>query len=705
MLFRYRAWDGSQQIDPITAEELLDALAEDVLENDDIESALQRLLRYGDQGRLDNRLEGIQRLLEQLRQQRKAQQERYNLGSIMDDIAKRLDHIVEQERSTVEERLQRVQSPDQPEKAGEQPPVGSSPSSDLPLSEQSPTQQDSESPSVAERSSAAADEQRLKDMLRRLSSQKQQFLDQLPRDVGGRIRRLQDYEFLNQQARQEFEQLLNELRAQMAQQYFQGLQEAIQSMTPEMMQQMRDMVRDLNQLLDEALDGKQPDASEFLKKYGQFFPGAQNLQDILDQMQQRASQMQSLMNSLSREQKGQLQSMLDSLFRDDRLQWDLARLAATMNQLFPRDNRRYRFSGDESLALQDALELMQQLGRLDMLEQQLQRAQHSGLDAVDPQLVEQALGPQARQGLDQLNQITQLLEDAGFIKRRGHGWELTARAVRRIGQKALREIFADLKKDRLGNHETTHSGLAGERGDDTKVYEFGDPFLLNLQATLRNAIVRTGPGTPIRLQPDDFEVFRTEHRTEVSTVLMIDLSRSMLYSGCYVAAKRVVLALNALIQMQYPRDSLYIVGFADRARQLQPEDLSSIDWGEERFGTNLQHGLMLARRLLSRHTAGTRQVIVITDGEPTAHIEADGQVMFHYPPTWRTYEETIREVVRCTRDRVIINTFMLERGRYLTEFIEQITRINRGRAFFATPERLGEYILVDYVRNKRKRVS
>ncbi|MCL4543523.1 MAG: VWA domain-containing protein, partial [Chloroflexi bacterium] len=207
------------------------------------------------------------------------------------------------------------------------------------------------------------------------------------------------------------------------------------------------------------------------------------------------------------------------------------------------------------------------------------------------------------------------------------------------------------------------------------------------------------------LQPDDFEVFRTEHRTEVSTVLMIDLSRSMLYSGCYVAAKRVVLALNALIQMQYPRDSLYIVGFADRARQLQPEDLSSIDWSEERFGTNLQHGLMLARRLLSRHTAGTRQVIVITDGEPTAHVEADGQVMFHYPPTWRTYEETIREVVRCTRDRVIINTFMLERGRYLTEFIEQITRINRGRAFFATPERLGEYILVDYVRNKRKRVS
>jgi len=173
----------------------------------------------------------------------------------------------------------------------------------------------------------------------------------------------------------------------------------------------------------------------------------------------------------------------------------------------------------------------------------------------------------------------------------------------------------------------------------------------------------------------------------VSTVLMIDLSRSMLLRGCFVAAKRVVMALNSLIRMQYPRDNLYIVGFSDRAREMKPEDLPEIDWSEYVYGTNLQHGLMLARHLLARHKSGTRQVIVITDGEPTAHIEDDGEVYFNYPPTYRTYQATLKEVLRCTRERIVINTFMLERGHYLADFINQMARINKGRAFFATPER------------------
>jgi uncharacterized protein with von Willebrand factor type A (vWA) domain len=179
----------------------------------------------------------------------------------------------------------------------------------------------------------------------------------------------------------------------------------------------------------------------------------------------------------------------------------------------------------------------------------------------------------------------------------------------------------------------------------------------------------------------------------------------MLLRGCFLAAKRVAIALNSLIRTQFPRDNLYIIGFSDRARELTPEQLPEIDWSEYVYGTNLQHGLMLARHLLSRHKGGTRQVIVITDGEPTAHIEDDGEVYFNYPPTFRTYQETLKEVLRCTRERIIINTFMLERGYYLADFVNQLTKINKGRAFFATPERLGEYILVDYVRNKRKKVS
>jgi uncharacterized protein with von Willebrand factor type A (vWA) domain len=216
-----------------------------------------------------------------------------------------------------------------------------------------------------------------------------------------------------------------------------------------------------------------------------------------------------------------------------------------------------------------------------------------------------------------------------------------------------------------------------------------------------NAVERGGSSSPLQLELADFEVFRTEQLTQASTVLMLDMSRSMPLRGCFVAAKKVALALNTLIRLQYPRDRLYIVGFSDFARQLRAEALHGISWGEYVYGTNMQHGLMLARRLLGRHRSGTKQVILITDGEPTAHLEG-GRVHFAYPPTFRTFQETLREVRRCTQEGIVINTFMLERSHYLADFVNQMTRINRGRAFFATPERLGDYIVVDYVKGRQK---
>jgi uncharacterized protein with von Willebrand factor type A (vWA) domain len=218
-----------------------------------------------------------------------------------------------------------------------------------------------------------------------------------------------------------------------------------------------------------------------------------------------------------------------------------------------------------------------------------------------------------------------------------------------------------------------------------------------------NAVERRGPGTPVRLQLQDFEVFRTEAMVQASTVLMLDMSRSMPLRGCFVAAKKVALALHSLIRTQYPRDNLYIVGFSDSARLLTPESLHHITWGDYVYGTNMQHGFLMARRLLARHKSGSRQIILITDGEPTAHSE-DGRVHFAYPPTARTFHETLREVKRCTTEGITINTFMLERSHYLADFVDQLTRINRGRAFFTTPDRLGDYILVDYVR-ERSRVT
>jgi uncharacterized protein with von Willebrand factor type A (vWA) domain len=277
----------------------------------------------------------------------------------------------------------------------------------------------------------------------------------------------------------------------------------------------------------------------------------------------------------------------------------------------------------------------------------------------------------------------------------------------------LDDLFARLSRDAFGGHRLDRSGRGGERDETTKPYEFGDPFHLDLRRTLANALTReeNAPDrraaegrAAIRLDAADFEVFRTEQMTQTATVLLVDMSRSMLLRGCFLAAKKVAVALNTLIRTQFPRDHLSIVGFAYYAREIRPESLAELTWHGYEYGTNLQHGLMLARRILARQHAANREIVVITDGEPTAHFE-DGQVEFSYPPTRRTIQETLREVRRCTKAGITINTFMLERSRSLAEFVALVTRLNQGRAFYATPEHLGEYVLVDFVSRRTKRVA
>ena len=327
-------------------------------------------------------------------------------------------------------------------------------------------------------------------------------------------------------------------------------------------------------------------------------------------------------------------------------------------------------------------------------------------NAVDRDLLRRQLGEEALEQLDQLEEITRLLEEAGLVQRNGDRLELTPRAMRKIGQKALRDIFQHLKRDRFGNHEVDLRGSGGDRVDETKPYEFGDPFLLDLRGTLQRSLERQGPGTPLKLQPQDFEVYRTEQMNQASTVLLLDLSRSMIYRGCFLAAKKVALALHSLIKSQFPRDNLYLVTFSLFARDIQPEALTALRWNEWEYGTNLQDGLMHARKLLARHKGGTHQVIIITDGEPTAYWEPGASTpFFSYPPTARTLQQTLLEVGRCTREGIRINTFMLERSYGLMRFVDDITRINRGRAFFADPEHLGDYILVDYLAQKTRHVK
>ncbi len=303
-----------------------------------------------------------------------------------------------------------------------------------------------------------------------------------------------------------------------------------------------------------------------------------------------------------------------------------------------------------------------------------------------------------------MKELMKTLEEAGYIQKKGNRWELTARGIRKIGQKALQDIFNKMKRDGFGRHVSPFRGVGGERTDESKAYQFGDPFLLDLEKTLMNALHRRGTGTPVNLTKDDFEVYRTEFTTQSSTVLMIDMSWSMVLNGCQQAAKKVAVALESLIRSQFPRDNLYIVGFSFVAREYKPDELVELSRYDNAQGTNMAHGLMLARQLLARHRGVNKQIIMITDGGPTVWYEEEFGWQFQFPSALAE-QQTLLEVQRCTRDGITINTCMLYDDQWMLAFVNQMAEINHGRTFYADKDNLGEYLLVDYLNSKRKLVS
>ncbi len=721
---RYSRWDGTQEINPFDADAVMDAISDDVLSDGDLNRALQRLFRWGTQQQDGTQMPGMRDLMERIRRMRQQEMNRYDLGSILDDLNKALDDVIETERSGIDDRLRQGRErleqmhQNQQGQSGEQQPgeqTGQQQSgqqqsgkqqSGSQTGQQSGQGQTGESGEAGDGEAGEYDES-IHKLLERMAARNQQALDGLPGDPAGRIKELNDYEFMDPAARQKFQDLLASLQQQMLQQTFQGMQQALQNMSPEDMQGMRNMLRDLNEMLEERMRGGEPDFERFMHKHGHYFgPNINSLDELLDHMARQMAAMQNLLDSMTPEMRQQLQESLDAVMRDPEIQEQMGQLAQNLGQMMPNNPYRSQFDvgGSEELTLGEAMRLMDRLREMEEVEDQLKGVRDwRDLENVDDQKIRELLGDDIGQDLDQLRQLTKMLEDAGYIQRTRRGFELTPLGVRKIGQKALHDIFQHLKRDRFGEHKLDRAGGGGERTDDSKTYEYGDPFLLDLPKTVMNAVHRDGIGSPVRLQPEDFEVYRTEMMSQSSTVLMVDMSRSMLYNGCFTAAKKVALALDSLIRSQFPRDNLYIIGFSYIASELKPSMLPSISWDEYNYGTNMQHGFMLSRQLLARHKGGNKQVIVITDGEPTAHFDGS-QVRFSYPPTYQTLQETLKEVVRCTRERITINTFMLERSPYMAGFVSEMAKINKGRAFFAEPDHLGEYILVDYVANKRRHV-
>ena len=467
---------------------------------------------------------------------------------------------------------------------------------------------------------------------------------------------------------------------------------------------MKDMVAALNEMLQKRAQGDDPGFEQFMEDYGDFFPeNPETLDELLEQMAKRMAAMQAMLNSMTPEQRAQLQDLSNQLLQDMDLSWQMDQLAQNLQSMYPQMGwgQQYEFQGEEPLGMAQAMETMQDLGDMDQLENLLRNASNpAALAEADLDRVRELMGDDAAESLDKLAQLTKLLEDQGLVRQKEGKLELTPKGLRKIGNNALRDLYAKLAKDRAGQHQTHRLGAGHELTYDTKAHEFGDPFQLDLQATVRNAIRRNGPGTPVRLSPDDFEIERTEHLTRSATVLMLDLSMSMPMRDNFLPAKKVAMALYSLITSQFPRDYMGLVGFSETAYVLTPAQLPEVSW-DFAYGTNMHHGFTLARQMLSRQS-GTKQIIMITDGEPTAHVTPTGDVFFNYPPVRETIETTLREVMRCTREGIRINTFMLDANHGLKAFIEQLTAINRGRAFFTDNETLGDYVLVDFIEHKRQ---
>jgi uncharacterized protein with von Willebrand factor type A (vWA) domain len=659
--FRYSRWDGTQVGFEIDAESIFEEITDDLLYHGDLNAALRRLMQQGFSDADGNDVQGMRELLQRLRDARRERLESSNLGGVYDEIADALRDVVDAERAALDRRL------DEARQSG-----------------------DARQQELAEATNA----------------EKHMHLDMLPADLAGQVQSLSSYDFESVEAQQRFEELMDQLRQQLAQQYFDQMAGAMSDPDPAAMQRTKDMMAALNELLEAHQRAEDTDAQfqEFMDEYGDFFPeDPQDVDELLRAMAERMARMQAMLNSMTPEQRAQLQGLAEQLLEDMDLAFQASQLGQNLQQMFPQLDwdKQYDFGGDDPMGFAEAAQMMAELGDLDQLENLLQSATQPGaLAEADLDRARELLGDDSARSLEQLAKLAEQLEDAGLIQNKEGRLELTPRGLRKIGSNALDDLFSKLAKDKLGRHDMSSVGAGHERTYDTKPYEWGDPFNLHIGRTVRNAVARVGQGTPVRLTPDDFEIERTEATVRSATVLMLDLSLSMPMRDNFLPAKKVAMALHSLISGQFPQDYLGLVGFSKVAHVLTPEQLPEVSWDYD-YGTNMQHGFQLARQLLGRQT-GTKQIIMITDGEPTAHYEAGmAAPYFNYPPVQETIDATVREVMRCTKDDIRINTFMLDATGYLKNFIERITKMNGGRAFFTTPETLGDYVLVDFVEHKR----
>ena len=509
--FTYSRWDGTQKGFDVDADSVFEEITDDLLYHGDLNNALRRMLQQGFKDRNGERVEGLRELMERIRQQRQEIKDSGDLGGVYGEIAEELADIIDEERHGIE--------------------------------------------NVTRDAENSGDDRRA-ELAKESASERNFRLDMLPDDLAGRVKELQNYDFASREAAQRFEQLMDKLRDQLMQQYVDQMTEGMQNMSPEDMARMKDMMAALNEMIEKRERGEDPGFEQFMEQFGDFFPeNPETLDELLETMAKRMAAAQAMMNSMSPQQRAQLQQLMEQMMQDMDLQWQAGQLGQHLQSMYPGMNwgQSYDMQGMDPMGYGQAMQAMQDLGDLEQLENLMRGATNPGaLAEADLDRVKDLLGDDAAKSLEKLAELAKMLEQAGLIENKEGRLELTPKGLRKIGSNALKDLFSKLTKDKMGQHQLDRFGTGHERTFESKPYEYGDPFQLDLHRTIRNALRRNGSGTPVKLTPDDFEIERTETLTRSSTVLMLDLSLSMPMRDNFLPAKKVAMALHSLISSAVP---------------------------------------------------------------------------------------------------------------------------------------------------------
>jgi uncharacterized protein with von Willebrand factor type A (vWA) domain len=531
-------------------------------------------------------------------------------------------------------------------------------------------------------------------------------LDALPNDTGGAVRELNEYDWRSADARQAYEEIRDLLGREMLDQRFQGMKQAMQNATPEDVEGVREMLDDLNQLLEQHAQGQdtQQQFSEFMDKHGQFFPeNPENTEELVDLLASRAAAAQRMLNSMSAEQRAELAELAQQAFGDPRLAQALAQLDSQLQGLRPGEDWQGsgRFRGDNPMGMGEATRAMEQLGQLDALAEQLSQSYPGArLEDIDLDALGDMLGDDARVDAQTLAQLERELQRQGLFERAADGsLQLSPKALRRLGESALRDVV-DRIGARRGERDTRRSGAAGEATGATRPWAFGDTEAWSVPRTLLNAQLRRAGGDDRVLDVSDVEVVETEQRTRAAVALLVDTSWSMVAEGRWVPMKRTALALHQLISTRFRGDALKLVTFGRHAQTVELGELVGLE-GAYAQGTNLHHALLLAGEHLRRHPDAMPVVLVVTDGEPTAHLEPDGEAYFDYPPSPYTLRATVNEVDKLAGMKAAFTFFVLGDDPRLAAFMDDVARRCGGRVVAPSLDGLGAEVVADYLRTRR----